>query len=100
MIGETKSALATYGQLKEGDKLPYKIPFPLGMDNLARTSEEISMQKIIQCIYPQIPEFDLQPEDYLNQVIQKVRDYMKLREYSAETFEKFSLRLHAFDDFS
>ncbi len=92
VIGETKSALAMYGQLKEGDKIPYKIPFPLGMDNLARASEEISMEKIMQFIYPQIPEFDLQPEDYRNQVIQKVRDYMKSKEYSAETFEKFSLR--------
>ena len=50
------------------------------------------MEKIMQFIYPQIPEFDMQPEDYRNQVIQKARDYMKSKEYSAETFEKFSLR--------
>ena len=92
VIGETKSALSTYGQLQEGNKLSYKIPFPLGMDNLTKTSGEISQEKIMQFIYPQIPEFDSQPEDYRNQIIQRVKDYMKSKEYSAETFEKFALQ--------
>ena len=30
VVGETKSALSTYGQLQDGSKLSYKIPFPLG----------------------------------------------------------------------
>jgi len=92
VIGETKSALSMNGQLQEGDKLSYKIPFPLGMDNLTKTAGEISQEKIMQFIYPQIPEFDSQPEDYRNQIIQKVKNHMKSKEYSAETFEKFSLQ--------
>ena len=92
VIGETKNALSMYGQLKEGNKLNYKIPFPLGMDNLTKTSGEISQEKIMQFIYPQIPDFDSQPDDYKNQIIQRVKDYMKSKEYSAETFEKFALQ--------
>ena len=92
VIGETKNALSMYGQLQEGSKLPFKIPFPLGMDNLTKTSGEISQEKIMEFIYPQIPEFDSQPEEYRNQIIQRVKDYMKSKEYSAETFEKFALR--------
>ncbi len=92
VIGETKSAFSMSGQLEEGNKLPYKIPFPLGMDNLTKTSGEISQEKIMQFIYPQIPEFDSQPEDYRNQIIQRVKSYMKSKEYSAETFEKFALQ--------
>ncbi|MCV0392642.1 MAG: redoxin domain-containing protein [Nitrosopumilus sp.] len=92
VIGETKEALSMYGQLKDGNKLNYKIPFPVGMDNLVKTSGEISHDKIMQFIYPQIPEFDSQPEDYKNQIIQRVKDYMKSKEYSAETFEKFALQ--------
>ncbi len=92
VIGETKSALAMYGQLKEGDKLPYKIPFPLAMDKLTKTTGEISQEKIMEFIYPQIPEFDSQPEEYKKQIIQRVKDYMKTKEYSAETFEKFALQ--------
>jgi len=92
VIGETKNALSMYGKLQEGNKLPYKIPFPLGMDNLTKTTGEINQEKIMQFIYPQIPEFDSQSEDYKNQIIQRVKDYMKSKEYSAETFEKFSLQ--------
>ena len=92
VVGETKSALSTYGQLQDGNKLPYKIPFPLGMDNLTKTTGEISQEKIMQFIHPQIPDFDSKPEDYRNQIIQRVKDYMKSKEYSAETFEKFSLQ--------
>ncbi len=92
VVGETKKALATYGQLKDGDKLAYSIPFPLGMDSLTKTGGDVSMEKIMEFIYPQIPEFDSHPEDYRNQVIERVRDYIRSREYSAETFEKFALR--------
>ena len=92
VIGETKNALSMYGQLKEGNRLSYKIPFPLGMDNLTKISGEISQEQIMQFIYPQIPEFDSQPEEYKNQIIQRVKDYLKAKEFSAETFEKFSLR--------
>ncbi len=92
VIGETQGALAMNGQLQEGNKLPYKIPFPLGMDNLSKVTGEISQEKIMEFIHPQIPEFDSQPEDYRNQIIQKVKNYMKSKEYSAETFEKFALQ--------
>ena len=92
VIGETKATLSTYGQLKEGSKLSFKIPFPLGMDNLIKTSEEISHDKIMQFIYPQIPDFDSQPDEYKKQIIERVKSYMKSKEYSAETFENFALQ--------
>ena len=92
VVGETKGALSMSGQLQEGNKLTYKIPFPLGMDNLTKTTGEISQDKIMDFIYPLIPEFDSQPEDYRNQIMQRVKDYMKSKEYSAETFEKFALQ--------
>lgn len=92
VIGETKNALQMTGQLQPGNKAPYKIPFPLAMDNLVKSSGEISQEKIMEFIYPQIPDFDSQPQEYKEQIIQRVKDYMKSKEYSAETFEKFALR--------
>ena len=89
VVGETKNALS--GVLQQGNKLPYKIPFPLAMDKLAKTDGKVSEDKVLQFIHGQIPEFDSQPEDYRNQIIQRVKDYMKTKEYSAETFEKFAL---------
>ena len=92
VIGETKSALEMYGQLQQGNKIKYKIPFPLAMDKLTKTTGEINQEKILQFIYPQIPDFDSQPEEYKKQIIQRVKDYMKSKKYSAETFEKFALQ--------
>ena len=92
VIGETKNALAMYGQLQDGNKLSFKIPFPLGMDNLTKVNGEVSQDKIMKFIYSQLPEFDSQPEDYRNQIIQRVKDHFKSKEYSAETFEKFGLQ--------
>jgi len=90
-IGDTKQALGTYGQL-DGNKLPYKIPFPVAMDSLIKEIGEISQERIMEFIYSQIPEFDSQPEEYRKQIINRVKDYMKSKEYSAETFEMFSLQ--------
>ena len=92
VIGETRDALLSYGQLEKGDKLSYKIPFPLAMDNLTKTTGEISQEKIMEFIYPQIPEFDSQPQEYREQIIDRVKDHMKSKEYSAETFERFALQ--------
>ena len=92
VVGDTKEALGNYGQLQDGNKLPYKIPFPLAMDSLTKASGEINQEKIMQFIYPQIPEFDSQPEEYKNQIIERVKSYMKSKEFSAETFEKFALQ--------
>jgi thiol-disulfide isomerase/thioredoxin len=91
VIGDTKDALGQYGKL-EDSKLPYKIPFPVAMDNLVKEAEPISETRVKNFIYNQIPDFDSQPEDYKNQIIQRVKDYMKSKEYSAQTFEEYSLQ--------
>lgn len=92
VIGETREALSMYGQLKEGNKITFKIPFPLGMDKLTKISGEATKEQIMNFIYGQLPEFDSQPEDYRNQIIQRVKDHFRSKQYSAETFEKYALQ--------
>jgi len=92
VIGETREALSMYGQLKEGNKITFKIPFPLGMDKLTKISGETTKEQIMNFIYGQLPEFDSQPEDYRNQIIQRVKDHFRSKQYSAETFEKYALQ--------
>ncbi len=91
VIGETKKGLSQYGKLDDS-KLSYKIPFPVAMDSLIKETGESSESRIKNFIYNQIPDFDSQPEDYRNQIIQRVKDYLKSKKYSAETFEKYSLQ--------
>ena len=40
----------------------------------------------------QLPDFDSQPEDYKQQIFARVKEYFKSKEYSAETFEMYSLQ--------
>jgi len=91
VIGETKKGLSQHGKLDDS-KLSYKIPFPVAMDSLIKETEVSSESRIKNFIYNQIPDFDSQPEDYRNQIIQRVKDYLKSKEYSAETFEEYSLQ--------
>ncbi len=92
VIGETKKALSMYAKLKDDNKLSFKIPFPLGMDLLTKVNDEVSQDQVMKFVYAQLPEFDSQSEDERNQIIQRVKDHLKSKEYSAETFEKFGLQ--------
>jgi thiol-disulfide isomerase/thioredoxin len=91
VVGETRTALSQYSQLDQ-DRLKYKIPFPLAMDRVVRSNGEVSQEKIMDFITAQIPDFDSHPPENRQQVIQKVRDHMGAREYTAETFEMYALQ--------
>ena len=92
VIGETKKALSMQGQLETGGKLPYQIPFPLGMDTLVEANGEVGEEHITTFIKEQVPNFESQTEVAKNSIIRQVREYLKAKKYFAETFEKFSLR--------
>ena len=62
------------------------------MDKLTKISGEATKEQIMNFIYGQLPEFDSQPEDYRNQIIQRVKDHFRSKQYSAETFEKYALQ--------
>ena len=89
-VGETKKMLSQYGEA-QGDKISYKIPYPIAMDSLIKQSGEASKEKMDSLIKNQIPNFDEQPEDYKNQIYDRVKDYFMSKEFSAETFEMYAL---------
>ena len=91
VVGDTKQALSQYGQLKDG-KLSFKIPYPVAMDSLVKEAGEPSKEKMTGFIKNQLPDFDSQPEDYKQQIFSRVKEYFKSKEYSAETFEMYSLQ--------
>ena len=91
VIGETKKMLSQYGKL-DGNKLTYKIPYPVAMDSLVKESGDVSKEKMDSMINTQIPNFDAQPEDYKNQIYERVKNYFMSKEYTAETFEMYSLQ--------
>ncbi|MDE1828926.1 MAG: TlpA family protein disulfide reductase [Thaumarchaeota archaeon] len=91
-IGETKKALGQYGQLDDGKKLSYKIPFPVGMDLLKKDVGPISQEKINEVIEANVPGFDSYSANQKTEIIERVKQHLKGKEYSAQTFEEFALR--------
>ena len=89
-IGETKKMLSQYGE-SQGNKIPFKIPYPVAMDSLIKQSGEATKEKMDSLIKNQIPNFDEQPEDYKNQIYDRVKGYFMSKEFSAETFEMYAL---------
>jgi len=89
-VGETKKMLSQYGE-SHGDKISYKIPYPVAMDSLIKQSGEASKEKMDSVIKNQIPNFDEQSEDYKKQIYDRVKDYFMSKEFSAETFEMYAL---------
>ncbi|MEW6604702.1 MAG: TlpA family protein disulfide reductase, partial [Thermoproteota archaeon] len=92
VVGETYRALAQYGQLRDGNKLPYKIPFPVGMDMLTKESDQLTDSKIMDFIEANIPDFRSYSEKDRQVLVERVKQYMRSKEYSAKTFEEYALR--------
>ena len=57
VIGETLKMLGQYGQLVDGKKLPYNIPFPVAMDLLKKENGSITDEKINDIIESNVPNF-------------------------------------------
>jgi thiol-disulfide isomerase/thioredoxin len=92
VIGETRNALSQYGQLIEGNKLPYKIPFPIAMDSLKKESNVLTEGTVMDFIERNVTDFESYSESYKLVLINRVRQYLEGKQYSAETFEEYGLR--------
>jgi len=91
LIGEPVKVLGQYGHLLPGNKLSYKIPFPVGMDVLLRHGP-LTREKILDFIEANIPEFGSYPEKDKQLAFAQVQQYLQQKQYSAKTFEEYGLR--------
>ena len=91
VIGETRRVLAQYGRLAPGNKLDYKIPFPVAMDTLLK-SGPMTDEQVMEFIEANIPGFRSYSEKDKESVIERAKQYMKLKQFSAKTFEEYGLR--------
>jgi len=92
VVGETLKALGQYGQLISENKLPYKIPYPVGMDSLVKETGVVNQERITDFIDANVPDFKSYDEHSKTEIIEKIKQYLKSKEYSAETFEEYALR--------
>ncbi|MDQ3948563.1 MAG: TlpA family protein disulfide reductase [Thermoproteota archaeon] len=92
VIGETYRAFSNIGQVRDGNKLPYKIPFPVAMDMLVKQSGPLTDSKVMDFIEANIPSFQSYAENDRQVLIERVKQYLKSKEYSAKTFDEYALR--------
>lgn len=92
IVGETYRAFSSTGQLNDENKLPYRIPFPVAMDMLVKYSGPLTQSKIMDFIEANIPSFRSYPEKDKQVLIERVKQYLQSKEYSAKTFEEYALR--------
>jgi len=91
VIGETRNALAQYGKLDD-NKLLYKIPFRVAMDSLKKESADLSQSKVMDFIEAQFPDFRTYSEQYRAEFVERMKQYLRSKQYTAETFEEYALR--------
>jgi len=91
VIGETRNALAQNGRLDD-NKLPYKIPFRVAMDSLKKEPADLSQSKVMDFIETQFPDFRTSSEQHKAEFVERVKQYLTSKQYTAETFEEYALR--------
>ena len=91
VIGETFKALNQYGILSEG-KLPWKIPFAVGMDRIVAETEPVTDERVLRYAHEFLPDFEKFSDEQKKSVLQQVRHYMEQKSMKAETFERFALQ--------
>lgn len=91
VIGETFKALNQHGILSQG-KLPWKIPFAVGMDRVVAEIEPVTDERVLRYAREFLPEFEKFNDEQKKSVLQQVRQYLKQKSMKAETFERFALQ--------
>jgi len=92
VIGETYKALRQHGKLVEGDKLYYKIPFPIAHDKIIKMPTDVTDKMINEFISVYVPDYSTISNKDKSELNQRVRHYLANKEYSPMTFETYRLR--------
>lgn len=91
VIGETLKALTRHNVLSHG-RLPWKIPYPVGMDRVTAETEPVTEQRVRNYASSFLPDFNNFSEDQQRSVMQQVKHYLEQKTMKAETFERFALQ--------
>ena len=94
VIGDTYEALRNSGLLINGDKLPYRIPFPVAVDSISIKKEDhnASKNKAISFVESSTSNLPSVDDKYKSMLIERMQKYFDSRTYYAETFEQYGLQ--------
>ena len=92
VIGDTRNTLLQRGQLLDGNRLRYGIPFPVGMDVLKKETHESIKDRALDFVQSATPDFSSYDEKYKLMLIERVQKYFESRQYSPATFGEYELQ--------
>lgn len=92
VIGETFKALSQRGLLIETSKVPWKIPFAVGMDRVVADNEPVTDERVLAYARQLLSQFDKLPSEQQQSILQQIRTFMEQKIMKAETFERFALQ--------
>ncbi len=91
VVGETRRSLTQHDRLQNG-LLPYRISFPVAMDNLNERQNGNIENDIETFIRLRLPDFQDKPDYEQQRIRGQLKSYFQSLEYHAETFESFGLQ--------
>ena len=80
VIGAPRRVLGEYGRLALGNKLGYKIPFPVGMDTLLKIGP-LTDDKVMDFIEANITDFKSYTEKDKESIYAQVQQYLKRKQF-------------------
>jgi len=83
--------LGEYGRLAPGNKIGYKIPLPVAMDTLLKVGP-LTDDNVMDFIEANFPDFRSYVAKEKESIYERAKQYLKLKQFSAQTFEEYGLR--------
>ncbi|PTN12633.1 thiol-disulfide isomerase [Nitrosomonas aestuarii] len=92
VVGETFKAMNQHGLLVDNSRLPWKLPFAIGMDRIEPDNDPVTDERVLAYARQLLTQFDTLQEDQKKTVQSQIRVYLEQKIMKAETFERFSLQ--------
>jgi peroxiredoxin len=91
-IGDTYLTLKQQTNILDGNKLSYKIPFPVAMDLIVKESLPVKESRLMKFIQDNVPDYELYHPKDKEDIKKRAIQYFESKEFSATTFEEYALK--------
>jgi len=91
-IGDTYLTLKQQTNILNGNKLSYKIPFPVAMDLIVKESLPVQESRLMKFIQNNVPDYELYHPKDKEDIKKRAIQYFESKEFSATTFEEYALK--------
>lgn len=92
VIGETLRALRMYGRIENGNKLPYRIPYPVAMDALRKRTGDVLESQVLDFLEENVEGYNSYSSRDKMALFERAEQYLALKEFTAFTFDEYKLK--------